>query len=526
MRPYLVFYVIVLLSLFKVTAQKIHGIVLDENLQPIEYASVVLLNQFDSTVIHFKHSNRKGEFEFSTDKKSNLLLQISYLGYEQFWLVLHDIDKDTYLDSIVLKTSSHLLEEIEVKDFLSPMSFGKDTIQYNASAFKVKPGDVAEDLLRKLPGIEVERDGSVKALGEKVENVLVDGKEFFGKDTKIATKNLDADAIDKVQVFDRKSDKSEFTGIDDGQRERSINLKLKEDKKVGYFGTTEIAAGSSKRIKCRANLNRFTPNLRSSFIGMANNINEQNFSIRDYIDFMGGMGSFMNGGGSGGFTIDLDQNAGLPIGMDNNQGIQNSYAGGLNINKDFSKKSTIEASVFGNHFKNDLRQTSIRENLLTDRRFSNKNNDEQLSGNSSGSYSLRWKNRFDSSQMITIRSTGALGINFAKSVGQSMVYNNDLSLINDNQNTIDMADQMFRMNTNVLWQKKTRKPGRTYSFNGQINFTKNNSEGDISSTYRIFEPMLQTNDLLQNQIGLDDGFFYKTEGSYTEPLGKKQYLEF
>jgi len=508
----------------QILAQNISGKILDEENHPLEYASIVLLNAADSSMLEFSHSNRKGEFSIISNNSVDQVLQISFLGYETVWIPIIKTENDNKLEPISLKVSSHTLDEIEIKDYISPMSFGKDTIQYNAAAFKNKPGDVVEDLLRKLPGVEVERDGSVKALGEKVQNVLVDGKEFFGKDTKIATKNLDADAIDKIQVFDRKSDRSEFTGIDDGHKERSINLKLKEDKKIGYFGTTELAGGTEGRYKARANINQFRNNLRTSFIGLANNINEQNFSINDYIEFMGGIGALMSGSG-GRFTIDLNQNSGLPIGLDNNQGIQNSLAAGLNLNSDFSKKTSLEASVFGNHFKNDLLRHSTQENLLPENLFTTDSRENQISGNSSGSYSLRLKSKFDSTQNLILKSSGSFGLNRINSQADVKILDFSQTLLNENNNDFNLNEANFRILCDFLWQKKTKKQGRTYSFNGMVNFSKNNSESKIASFYKIYAPLNQTNQLLQNQFGLDDGFYFKMEGSYTEPLGKKQYLE-
>lgn len=506
-------------------AQKIMGRILDENKNPLEYASIILLHTKDSTMVDFTNSNRKGEFSVTAKKTDSHLLQITYLGYETLYKLVELSKNDTILEPVSLKPSSKLMDVIEIKDYVSPMTFGRDTIQYNAAAFKVKPGDVAEDLLQKLPGVEVERDGSVKALGEKVQNIFVDGKEFFGKDTKIATKNLDADAIDKVQVFDKKSDRSEFTGIDDGQKERTINLKLKDDKKVGYFGTLEGAAGTDNRFKGRANINRFTTNTRSSFIGMANNINEQNFSINDYIDFMGGIGALMSSGGGGRFTLNLDQNSGLPSGLDNNQGIQKSFAGGFNFNTDFSKKTSLDVSVFGNHFKNNLQRQTTRENLLPESRFITQSADTQLSDNTSGSFTARLKTKLDSFQNLTIKANGSVGNNSNISGENNSVYNLALIRLNDNINEYHTKGNNYRIATDILWQKKSRTQGRTYSLNTAFNLSDNNSEGNLASVYNIYFPTTQTKPLLQDQFGLNAGMYYKIEGSYTEPIGKKRYIE-
>jgi len=505
-------------------AQKISGKLVDENKTPMEYASVILLDAKDSTMVEFTISKRSGEFDLPAEKMKDYVLQITFLAYETAWIPIQIKETSVVLDVIQLKPNTNVMDAIEIKDYISPMTFGKDTLQYNAAAFKVKPGDVAEDLLRKLPGVEVERDGSVKALGEKVENVFVDGKEFFGKDTKVATKNIGADAIDKVQVFDRKSDRAEFTGIEDGQKERSINLTLKDDKKVGYFGTAEVSGGNNDRFKGRANINRFKPNLRTSFIGMANNINEQNFSINDYIDFMGGIGSLMSGGG-GRFMVNMDQNSGLPMGLDNNQGIQNSYAGGFNINTDFSKNTSLEGSVFGNRFKNDLNRTTSRENLLPESRFFSESTDNQVSGNTSGSFTTRLKSKIDSTQNLIFKANGSIGSNTMISDAVSNVFQSSLLRLNNNTNTYDMTGGNYRISTEILWQKKSKKPGRTYSLNGAVNISDNHSDSDIASLNNIYFPSSSTNRLLQNQIGTNDGLYYKAEGSYTEPIGKKQYLE-
>ena len=170
-----------------------------------------------------------------------------------------------------------------------------DTISYNAAAFKVKPGATVEDLLKKLPGVDIQRDGSIKAMGEEVENVLVDGKEFFGNDPKIATKNLEAEAVDKVQVFDKKSEIAEFTGIDDGNKEKTINLKLKEEYKKGGFGNAKLAGGTESTYEAKVNYNRFSPKMQAAVILGANNINKQAFSFNEYISFMGGLANAISG---------------------------------------------------------------------------------------------------------------------------------------------------------------------------------------------------------------------------------------
>jgi len=505
-------------------AQKITGSVQDEHANPVEFASVVLMKEADSSMVAFTNTNRKGDFELTASYRAAYIVQISYLGYETIHqkIELGSIDLD--LKMIQLQPGAQVLDVIEIKDFAIPMSFGKDTVQYNAAAFNVKPGEMAEDLLRKLPGIEVERDGSVKALGEKVENVLVDGKEFFGKDTKIATKNIDADAIDKVQVFDRRSDRADFTGIDDGQRERSINLKLMEGKKAGYFGTAEASGGTEQRFRARANINRFTPRLRTSFIGMSNNINEQNFSMSDYIDFMGGISSFTSAGG-GRITLNLDGSDGLPVGLNNNQGIQQSYAGGFNINSDLSMKTSLETSVFGSHFGNNLDQFSIAENLLPDSHFTTTSTQQQSSEQTSGSFTLRFKNQIDSTQNLVIKANGSARFNGLSSGELSELFSYDMMTQNHQDNTLERKGNNRKIAGDILWQLKTNKHGRTFSIHSNANYASQNTFADLHSLYKIYFPQLSENMLVQHQNGLNNGLFFRAEASYTEPLPKKSYLE-
>src|SRR5205085_275873 len=177
--------------------------------------------------------------------------------------------------------------------------------------------------------------------GEQVQRVTVDGKEFFGRDPKLATRNLPADAVDKVQVFDRKSEQSQFTGIDDGQREKTINLELKEEKRNGAFGTMMAGYGTNDRYTGKANINRFSKGKQLSFLGMGNNVNEQGFSINDYMNFTGGSQQMMSGGGgSMQLTFDGNNAGGVPLNFGGRQnGIITNYAGGLNFNQVVSKKT-------------------------------------------------------------------------------------------------------------------------------------------------------------------------------------------
>lgn len=301
--------------------------------EPLTGATVLLLQPTDSVMAAFNISNTEGEFLLRRVKPGNYILSISYIGYKSISqrLEISDSKNETELGTIPMAAETELLKEALITEERVPVRISKDTIIYNADAFKTQPNDVVEDLLKRMPGIEVESDGSIKAEGEEVEQVLVDGKEFFGSDPKIATKNLPARAIKEVQVFDKKSDMATFSGIDDGLRSKTINLKLKEDYKKGMFGNALAGYGTDKRYTGKFNLNSFNKKSQLSTIGQLNNINEQGFSINEYINFMGGMSNVMR---SGRFRIN-SQSSAIPISDGLSNGDTDTGGIGLNLNHSF-----------------------------------------------------------------------------------------------------------------------------------------------------------------------------------------------
>src|SRR6185295_7373503 len=191
-------------------------------------------------------TDNNGRFELNGIQNGEYRLLITHVNYHNSSRVfkIDDDHKNIDLGSISMNDRTKVLSEVTVRGEAPPVTLVGDTIQYNAGSFKTQPNANVEDLLKKLPGVKVEKDGTVKAQGEKVQKVLVDGKEFFGNDPKIATKNLPADAVDKVQVYDKLSDQAQMTGFDDGNSEKTINLKLKKDKKKGVFGKVNAGVGT------------------------------------------------------------------------------------------------------------------------------------------------------------------------------------------------------------------------------------------------------------------------------------------
>ena len=352
----------------------LEGTVLGNDEEALLSATVVLLSQVDSTLISFGLTDDKGRYKILDVGQGSYLLQVTYLGYAQHTspVIIGD-EFNPKMGDIQLESAQYALEEVEVTADHVPIVVKKDTLEYNAAAFQTQPNEVVEDLLRKLPGVEVDTDGTITAQGEEVQSVTVDGKEFFGNDPTIATRNLPADAIDKVQIYDRKSDAAEFSGLDDGEREKAINLELKADRRQGQFGTFEAGYGTDERYKGRLSLNRFSTKTQISAIGNFNNINEQGFSSADYVSFLQGIGFRNRGNG-------LAVNNGL------SNGFVTTNAGGLNINHDFSDDVQLTFSYFLNDITNKTRSFTSRETFSESFSFVDEEANEEL--NSSTNHRL------------------------------------------------------------------------------------------------------------------------------------------
>jgi len=229
---------------------KVTGTVQDSTDAPLIGATVVLLSPTDSVMTGFAITNGKGVFTIDDVKQGDQVLQITYIGYGTFEnnVTVRGEGKSVDLGTIKLAGNTNLLDAVEIKGRFIPIVIKKDTVEYNADAYRVRPNATVEELLKKMPGIEVDKDGAITAQGEEVTKVTVDGKKFFGNDPKAATKNLPADAIKKVQVIDEKSKSAQFSGVDDGEDTKTINLELKEDKKKGYFGNVKAGYGTSDRV--------------------------------------------------------------------------------------------------------------------------------------------------------------------------------------------------------------------------------------------------------------------------------------
>ena len=495
------------------------GKVLGEENEALVSATVVILSQADSTLVSFGLTDGEGRFKIQDLKHGVYVLQVTYLGYDQYSEPLTvDDSTPTTLPDLQLRVAQNAIEQIEIEGEHVPIQVKKDTLEYNAAAFQTQPNEVVEDLLRKLPGVEVEDDGSIIAQGEEVRKVTVDGKKFFGDDPTIATRNLPADAVNKVQIFDEKSDMAQFSGVDDGEREKTINLELKEDRRQGQFGTVEAGYGTSDRYKGTLSLNRFSTRTQISAIGNFNNINEQGFSSRDYVSFMQGIG--FRGRGSNGLSV----NNGL------SNGFVTTNAGGLNISHDLSSKVEFTASYFLNDISNDLESLVFRENFGQQGSYFDDENTTETNSSVNHRVNTEFEIEIDSSQNLDIRA--GVVINNGTAILDGLSERLSQNLETQNSSTQDYEnDGSSRDLTGRLTYRKnfgtTKK--RTLTLQGNLNDTSADTDGDLNSLNSFFDDFGQAEiveDIIQDQLQDDNGNSYRLQASFVEPIKHDQFLEF
>lgn len=493
--------------------QLLQGTITDDEQELLVGATVVLLEPVDSTIVAFAISDSEGTFTLEDIHAGDYVLQVSYVSYKTLQTSIKADGKERrHLGVFSLSPSSEVLQEVTVKAEHIPMGVIGDTISYNAAAFKTKPGATVEDLLKKLPGVEVQRDGSIKAMGEDVNNVLVDGKEFFGDDPKIATKNLDAEAVDKVQVFDKKSEIAEFTGIEDGNEEKTINLKLKEGYKKGGFGTVALAGGTESIYDGKLNYNRFSPKMQAAVILSGNNINKQAFSFNEYIDFMGGIGNAIANSNSG---MNFSEFGGRAP-----QGITDHVSGGLNFNYDFSSKfkltshyfytdsdQNLEESISSQQFAESATFQTVSESL-SDRLHKNHRFQANLEYKPNPFTQLKWKNTLTS---ISNQNEVSGTTEFLQ-LGTTTGFTSSLLSTLNHQKGVDGR---------LVLRKKYAKKGRSWMNTAVYQIGTLNEENDIDNQIKNATSPI---DVLQNQFYMTNKNNVTLESAYTEPLSGKVFL--
>jgi len=508
----------------QVSRFNVSGVIADSAGIGLQGATVVALTRADSVLSKFSTTNSNGEFQLRRVPEGEYILQITFVGFQTYREDFDLAGADLKIDDISLAISVAELDELVVSAEHVPIVVKSDTLEYNADAFSTRPNAVVEDLLRRMPGIEVEDDGSIKAQGEDVQQVLVDGKEFFGNDPKIATKNLPADAIDKVQVYDKLSDMAEFTGVDDGQESKTINLELKEDAKQGYFGNMSGGYTAEGRYDGQASINRFSSTTQLAFIGNLNNVNRQGFSFGDYLSFMGGMG------GMGGFMVDRGGSGGggPQIGTNLSDGFSETLALGLNASRDFGSKTEVRSSYFLSSIENQQTRSTQQQQLLGSdlssfvQQYSN-----QLSDNLTHRLNLNVKYEMEKGHDLQLRSNLNVsnssltngGTRSTLGAGGVLENTSDTSYLTD-------GDQLGG-DASLTYRKRLNENGRSLVVEGRMNLNDSDSGADLNSLTGLAGAgdVFSYEEIAQIQRSLGNTLQQTQRISLSEPLGKDRLLE-
>ena len=500
----------------------------------LKRATISILNK-DSSAISQSLSGDDGSFIITNLSAGNYILKIAYSSYETRFSNFTIDSSATALnaDIIYMEPQAHELATVVVKT--SPIIIKKDTLEFSAGSFATKPNATAEDLLKKLPGVEVDKSGNIKAQGETVQRVLVNGKRFFGDDPKTATQNLPSDVIDKIQVFDDQSDQSAFTGFDDGNRVKTVNIVTK--KNTGYFGKLVAGAGNKNLYDVAANLNSFKGNQQISFIGQLNNTNKQNFTAQDIFGSSGGGrgGGFGGRGGYGGRSGggrsyggggQMQQLQSLNVNSSNG-GIITTAAAGLNYRNQWGKNTSAYGSYFYNNLLTSKNQQTLTENFVPgDSSIFNNQDQSSIRRVINQRINFNLETQFDSLNSLIIRPN----ISYQQTANSSNAITSTTQgknlLLNNSDATADSYNKGYNGNIDMLFRHRFQTSGRTFSLDVNGSGNSNNGNGNNFSVTDYFNNGADSiSNINQHYISDTKGQGISTTAAYTEPIGKHAQLE-
>ena len=495
-------------------------------------ATVTIMERKDSSLVTFTMTGNDGRFQVSGLANGEYRVLISHINYHNSnkFFKITEAAKNAELGNVVMNDKVKVLEEVVLEAEAPPVTLVGDTIQYNAGSFKTPPNASVEQLLKKLPGVKVDKDGTIKAQGEKVTKVLVDGKEFFGNDPKVATKNLPADAIDKVQVYDKQSDQAQLTGFEDGNYEKTINLKLKKDKKKGVFGKVNAGAGNKERYEGKFNVNSFKGARQFSAIGMGNNSNAEGFSFMDILNFTGELARMQRGGGGGNININVSGDEATAMGINaggRNSGINTAWGGGMNYNNIIGTKLDFQSNYFYNRFNPNQESHVQRQYFLPAAYFYNQNS---YTDNLSNNHRFNLNTLYQVDSMNSIRTTPSFSYQRTNNRSETdyQTLSGSRTLTNEGFSNTTSSNEGYNFRNDIIWRKKFARKGRTFSLSLQTSLNESDGDGSLSSINRFYNPngsLLKRDTLNQQSNTISDLRGYTTRAVYTEPLWKRSLLE-
>lgn len=506
--------------------QKLRGRVADiATGKSLTNASVRLLSSTDSVLVTFTRVNDLGSFAFSAPKQGKYLISVSYPGYAEY---VNSVDSNSLKSGLIPEIKLNLLEnilsEVIITGKIPPLKVKGDTTEYNARAFKIEANAKVEDLLKLLPGIQVDQNGRITALGQRVSKVLVDGEEFFGDDHTLITRNFRADMIEKVQLYDKKSDKSLLTGIDDGKKEKTINLQLKDDKRKGLFGKIDGGLASGEYHQLQGMLNKFSERHKFAVFGNLSNTGKIALSGSDNnrYGYNDNSTDFVNGVL---YSIGRSNDELSPSsGRYNGQGFPLAKTSGVHYDTKFDAN---KATINGNYIIGELDVEGERSiNTL------NSLNATVLNRNANQQFSDRtFRQKADAVYLMKFNTTSSLKIGvdaLAKKIKNNLSAQDSNALTGgtllnkSKRETFSDRDQRL-FNINALYSNRLKKAGRSFTLSFNYSLNDNNAIETLSASNSFYAQSgsLDSTSLLSQSKSINSiNHVLGASASYSEPLSK------
>lgn len=499
--------------LFSQNTFTIKGKVVDPTTKlPIESATVYLTSVKDSSVVDYTITNKMGNFAIKVKKSDKALnLKVSFISYQDFVENITGLTADKDFGTIELKEASNLLNEVVVKSEIPPIRIKKDTLEFNASSFKVGADANVEALLKQLPGVEITPEGKITVNGKEVNNILVNGKPFFGKDGKIATQNLPAEIIEKVQVVDTKTKSEEISGDASGSENKTINLTIQEDKNKGFFGKIMGGLGSDKRYESSMLVNYFKGERKISALASSNNINSIGFSMDEIFDNMGGgrnSSVYYNDDGSFGINN---------MSFGGNRGITRSNMIGINYQDKWLKKVDQSGSYYFTNAETENANRTDRINFLPTGNTLTKSNSITKNGSDGHNISLDFEIALDSTATIYINPRFQTSKGFGKSSRNQITTDENLNELNSSNNDDYNENDNSNFALDASFSKQFKKKKRGLSVNLEAELQKRDEYINTKSA-TLFADATPDDIRNQNRFENNKNDFMKLEVRYGEPL--------
>jgi len=488
-------------------------------------ASVVLLHAKDSVLYKTIRTQLNGQFSFNAIQKGAYVLMISYPQYADYLEKIELKESDINLGIIPLNTKVHLLKEVIIKNTVSAIRVKGDTTEYKADSFRVTPNADVQELIKKIPGFQVNSKGEITTQGEKVNKVLVDGEEFFSDDPAVVTKNLRADAVDKVQVFDKKSDQAAFTGIDDGQTSKTINLQLKEDKKNGHYGKFELGSNLDTYKNGKALINAFKGKKKFAGYLTTDNTKFEALSWDEQRNYSDGGNTVTTLGDDGSMSIyfssggdDYDEQIGLP----------NQQSGGVVLANKWGNTSTNNTGQY-QRLQSNAKGTSYTQTILSNAILNNNTTNDQVLDKRKYRFNTINEWGTDSTGLFKITLKAANTLKEASAQYFGITTNESGSRINQTERQTSLAENDKLLVSNLSYRKKFAKKGRTISVLSDLNFNDKAQDATLISENSFYDAanLLSSVDRVdQVKANQQTTSSIASNIVYTEPLSEKSFLIF